>query len=60
MSEQEFLNEERERLQEELDDKNREIDDFWLREDADDMEDTYGDLIEERDAIQSRLYELGE
>lgn len=58
MSEEEFIEEERERLQDELDDANREIDNFWMLEDADEMEDTYGDLIDRRDEIQSKLYDL--
>lgn len=55
---EEFYESQREELRDELAQLNHEIDAFWEQEDADEMEDTYGDLIERRDQVRSQLREL--
>ncbi len=45
-------------LETELQQIEHEIDVFHEQEDADEMEDTYGDLIERRDAVKAEIREL--
>ena len=50
--------EEFENAQDDLADVKRQLAEFWEQDGADEMEDTYGELMEEHDRLEERLREL--